>query len=210
MAKSPRGGRKSSAQQPGRLRIVAGKWRRRLLPVVDVAGLRPTPERVRETLFNWLAPRIDGARCLDLCAGSGALGFEALSRGASHAVMVERAKAAVHGLRSSADLLGAELGTDLRIVESDARQFLRQSPAEPYDLVFLDPPFQDDLLPELCRLLQQRAWLARDALVYIEHDREAPPDSLPSGWAIRKQSNAGNVTYLLLSPEPEETGSARP
>ncbi len=210
MAKSPQGGREKSAQQPGRLRIVAGKWRRRLLPVVDAKGLRPTPERVRETLFNWLAPRIEGARCLDLCAGSGALGFEALSRGAGLVVMVEKARVAARGLRSSAELLGAAVDTELRIVEADALRFLRDSPVEAFDLVFLDPPFQDDLLPELCRLLQQRAWLAHDALVYIEHDRDAPPASLPAGWGIKKTSNAGNVTYCLLSPCPEQAGSARP
>lgn len=204
MARTPRAGRRNGAQKPGRLRIVAGKWRRRLLPVVDVAGLRPTPERIRETLFNWLSPRIDGARCLDLCAGSGALGFEALSRGARRAVLVERAPTAVRGLRESARLL--EAGDDVQIVAGDALQFLSRQAGEQFDLVFLDPPFKDALLPDLCRLLHEGNWLADSALVYLERDRGMPTVALPPGWTVVKQSAAGNVSCMLLSPGQKEDG----
>jgi 16S rRNA (guanine966-N2)-methyltransferase len=199
MAKSPRSGRRTGNAGPGRLRIVAGKWRRRLLPVVDVPGLRPTSERVRETLFNWLAPVIDGARCLDLCAGSGALGFEAVSRGAALAVLVERATPAVKGLQDSAALLKAER-SEIEIVQADARRFLQATTPCAFDIVFLDPPYQDALLPELCRLLQDGGWLAAAARVYLEHDRKSPLPELPAGWQTMKQGQAGNVSYCLLTP----------
>ena len=200
MAKSPRARRKPGQSAPGRLRIVAGKWRRRLLPVVTVEGLRPTSERVRETLFNWLAPRIDGARCLDLFAGSGALGFEAVSRGASQSVLVERSRIAVKGLQASAELLQEGSQAALQIVQADALRFLQKTPEHRYNIVFLDPPYQDALLPELCRLLESGQWLADDALVYLEYDRKSPP-SLPKDWQIVKQGKAGSVSFCLMSPQ---------
>ncbi len=200
MAKSPRARRKAGQSAPGRLRIVAGKWRRRLLPVVDAPGLRPTSERIRETLFNWLAPRIDGARCLDLFAGSGALGFEAVSRGALQAVLVEQSRSAVKGMQASAELLQDGDLAELEIVQADALRFLQKSPGQQYDIVFLDPPYQDALLPELCRLLESGDWLADDALVYLEYDRKSPP-SLPNDWQVVKQSKAGRVSYCLMSPQ---------
>ena len=129
----------------GRLRIVAGNWRSRLLDIADVEGLRPTAERVRETLFNWLAPHLDGARCLDLFAGTGALGFEALSRGAGSCDFVERSPQAVRQLRANVDLLGACNAT---VVQDDALDFITRFSGMPYDVVFLDPPFAADLLAE--------------------------------------------------------------
>ena len=196
-----RGTRGSSS---GRLRIVAGKWRSRLLPVADVDGLRPTSERIRETLFNWLAPTIDGAHCLDLFAGSGALGFEALSRGASGVVFVENAPIAADTLRNNIDTLGA---TGARIVDTDAYEWLRTAEPRRFDIVFLDPPFAAGRYEELCRLLSDRGWLAERTLVYIEQERDQPTPALPEGWRVKKEKAAGNVRYTLV--EAVNGGSSR-
>ena len=181
--------------QSGRLRIVAGKWRSRLLQIADVPGLRPTSERVRETVFNWLAPRIAGARCLDLFAGTGALGLEALSRGAAETVFVETSSKAITMLKSSIRLLGAE-GARLR--HTDAFEFLDSNDNGEFDIVFLDPPFADANLGDLCRLLAGGSMLAPDAWIYIEEDRNAPATELPDGWQVIKTKNAGNVRYSLI------------
>ncbi len=196
MAKTRRSRTAATSAAPGHLRIVAGRWRRRRLPVATVEGLRPTSERVRETLFNWLAARIDGARCLDLCAGTGALGFEALSRGAAHASLVENARPALAALRTAVSELQAE---DAEIIAADAGRWLEEQPASPHDIVFIDPPYAAGLVAKLCRLLDERGWLAPNALVYIEHDRRQPPPTLPAHWSVHRENTAGNVRYLLLS-----------
>ncbi|MDJ0812862.1 MAG: 16S rRNA (guanine(966)-N(2))-methyltransferase RsmD [Woeseiaceae bacterium] len=180
--------------RPGRLRIVAGKWRSRLLDIADVDGLRPTAERIRETLFNWLAPTIAGSRCLDLCAGTGALGLEALSRGAKQVVFVEKSPVAARTLRANADLLEAE-GAEIR--QDDALGFLGRPPGQPFDIIFLDPPFAAAMHGELCRLLDENAWLRRGSLVYIEEDRATTPVDLPQGWDLTRSKTAGNVRYSL-------------
>ena len=179
--------------QAGRLRIVAGNWRSRLLEIADVEGLRPTSERIRETLFNWLAPTLSGARCLDLFAGTGALGLEALSRGAGSTVFVERSPVAVKQLRSNIDLLGADGAS---VVAGDAREYLR-SASKSFDIVFLDPPFAADILGETCRLLAETDCLADGALVYLEEDRSRKEPALPEGWQVLKNKTAGNVRYML-------------
>jgi 16S rRNA (guanine966-N2)-methyltransferase len=179
---------------PGRLRIVAGKWRSRLLDIADAPGLRPTSERIRETLFNWLAPHIDGARCLDLFAGTGALGLEALSRGARSTVFVEKSRKAVVALEHNVTALGAE-GADVR--HADAFDFVRQCESQSFDIVFLDPPFAADALDELCRLLDQAGVLADGCLVYLEEDRSRPAVNLPESWQLLKSKMAGNVRYSL-------------
>ena len=184
---------KTGKSQPGRLRIVAGKWRSRLLDIADVPGLRPTSERIRETLFNWLSMRLHGARCLDLFAGTGALGLEALSRGAAEAVFVEQSAAAVRTLQNNIRMLDANGAT---VMNADAFAYLESRPA-PFDIVFLDPPFAADSLDELCRLLQQRNVLANDALVYLEQDRSRPEVELPEQWQLLKNKTAGNVRYML-------------
>lgn len=155
-------------------------------------GLRPTGDRIRETLFNWLQPVIEGARCLDLFAGSGALGFEAASRGAGQVVMVELAGSVVRQLERNRDLLGLE---QVNIVRADALQFLEQS-ATGFDIVFLDPPFDNNLLDPLCRRLTQ-GWLSDGARIYMEEDlsRQFPP--LPDDWQWLKQKTAGQVRYAL-------------
>ena len=185
----------------GRLRIVSGKWRSRLLPVTDVDGLRPTSERVRETLFNWLAPVIDGARCLDLFAGTGALGFEALSRGAAFVDLVDKAPAAAAQLRDNVGLLSA---SGVGVHQMDAFDFIRRRGGRPrYDIVFLDPPFADDRYAELCRLLDEGGWLSPAALVYLEQDRGQPIPELPAGWRVKKEKTAGNVRYSLIEAKTE-------
>lgn len=159
-------------------------------------GLRPTSERIRETLFNWLEPRIAGARCLDLFAGSGALGLEALSRGAASVVLVERDELAANVLQGAVRSLDARGAT---LVRADARNFLETCPAQSFDLVFLDPPFAGYPAGELCRLLDASGCLAGGALVYLEQDRAAPPPVLPAGWTATRERTAGNVRYALIS-----------
>ncbi len=184
----------SDRSQAGRLRIVAGNWRSRLLDIADVDGLRPTSERIRETLFNWLAPRIHGSRCLDLFAGTGALGLEALSRGAASAVFVEQSPLAEKQLRENIGLLDADAATVLRL---DALDYLAGRPRERFDIVFLDPPFAADLLDETCRLLAEQQLLAGGALVYLEQDRGKSESQLPEAWRVLKDKTAGNVRYML-------------
>jgi 16S rRNA (guanine966-N2)-methyltransferase len=180
--------------RPGRLRIVAGKWRSRLLDIADVPGLRPTSERIRETLFNWLSPTIPGARCLDLFAGTGALGLEALSRGAGDVVFVEKSPVAAKVLRDNVQVLDA-LTADVR--QANALAFLEAPAGKKFDIVFLDPPFAADMLGDLCRLLDEASVLCSGALVYLEEDRARPETDLPPGWRILKSKTAGNVRYSL-------------
>lgn len=185
---------------PGQLRIVAGKWRSRLLQIADVPGLRPTSSRIRETLFNWLAPRLGGARCLDLCAGTGALGIEALSRGASQVVFVEPSPIAASVLDANLRALDATQG---ELVKTDAHRFLDQKPDDEFDIVFVDPPFAENMHVELCRLLNESGWLAGGARIYIESDRRQPEPALPKNWRVLKNKFAGNVRYVLATPEHE-------
>ena len=181
--------------RPGRLRIVAGKWRSRLLDIADVPGLRPTSERVRETLFNWLAPCIQGARCLDLFAGTGALGFEALSRGATSVVFVENSRRAITAIEKSTEVLDA---TGAVIHHGDAADFVRDSAPASFDIIFLDPPFADDRLEALCRQIDERGILAPGGRVYLEQDRAQPETPLPDRWRVLKNKTAGNVRYMLV------------
>jgi 16S rRNA (guanine966-N2)-methyltransferase len=155
--------------------------------------VRPTPDRVRETLFNWLAPVITGARCLDLYAGSGALGLEALSRGASRVVFVDRSVQACGAIRRALEILGSGAG-DVR--RANAGAYLA-GPAEAFDVVFLDPPFREGLVPETLEHLAGRGWLAPGASVYIESEREAGPPEPPPGWTIARSATAGQVGYHL-------------
>lgn len=175
------------------LRIVGGHWRGRRLRFPSLEGLRPTPDRVRETLFNWLAPLIEGSRCLDLFAGSGALGIEALSRGAAEAVFVERHSAASAQLRENLIALGAQ---GWRVERADARLWLR-GPAQPFEVVFLDPPFGQNLLPPVCTALEQGGWLAPQARIYLETERTLQDLQLPGNWSVIREKTAGQVSYGL-------------
>ncbi|MFQ6003862.1 MAG: 16S rRNA (guanine(966)-N(2))-methyltransferase RsmD [Woeseia sp.] len=181
---------------PGRLRIVAGKWRSRLLRIMDEPGLRPTSERTRETLFNWLSPVIGGARCLDLFAGTGALGIEALSRGAARVVFVDNSAHVVAALRKNLSELHA---VNVEVYRRDALAYLREADPEPFDIVFLDPPFEKDLLSELCRSLVGNRWLDDNAVVYLEQGSDGARTELPEGWVTTHRKIAGKVSYSLVN-----------
>lgn len=178
----------------GQLRIIGGEWRSRRFAFPDGPGLRPTPDRVRETLFNWLAPYIEGTRVLDPFTGSGALYLEALSRGAREALALDLNPDSVAALRGTLDTLCCGTG---QLLQADALRYLANQAATPYDLVFLDPPFNLGLLQPVCTLLEERGWLANDAWVYTES--EAAPSSLglPGNWRLHREKKTGNVHYAL-------------
>jgi 16S rRNA (guanine966-N2)-methyltransferase len=180
------------AAMPNRIRIIGGSLRNSRLDVPDVPGLRPTAERVRETLFNWLAPMIAGARCLDLCAGTGALGIEALSRGAASVQFVERDIRTAQALRANLERFEAKDG---QVAAIDAQLFLRGTP-QPQDLVFLDPPFALDLWATLARQLELGGWLSAQAWIYVESPRAIAP-ALPLDWRLHREGHAGEVRFAL-------------
>ena len=190
----------SKGSPTNQLRIIAGMWRGRKLSFPDVEGLRPTGDRIRETLFNWLAPEIQGARCLDLFAGSGALGIEALSRGASESLMIERDPKAAAQLKLNLDLLKATQG---RVVVDDALSRLKKgNQDEPYHIVFVDPPFQLDVWQAIVNALEEGHWLADDATIYIESGRDAHYYT-PINWQLHRDKNAGAVSYRLFYREQQ-------
>lgn len=176
------------------LRIIAGQWRGRRFrfPPLDI---RPTPDRVRETLFNWLQPRIEGAHCLDLFAGSGALGLEALSRGAASVLFVEQQRSAVTALEQ---LLQAWQAAGASVYCGSALHYLEGSPRQRFDLVFLDPPYADDLLRASAMALEP-GWLKPDARIYLEHARRTAPPTLPARWRELRAGTAGEVRYHLYA-----------
>ena len=192
------------SEPPSKVRIVGGDWKRTPLVVVDAPGLRPTPDRVRETLFNWLGQRLDTWRCLDLYAGTGALGLEAASRGASKVVLVERDARAAAALRTARERLDAEA---VEVVQGDAATYLSNT-RDRFDLVFLDPPFGS---AELERVLPRlAAVLAPGATVYVEADRplapDVPPLSAVPGLVAHRADKAGQVHYHLLHLTPPAPG----
>jgi 16S rRNA (guanine966-N2)-methyltransferase len=176
------------------VRIIGGGWRGRRVSFPDIPGLRPTPDRVRETLFNWLQHAIVGARCLDLFAGSGALGLEALSRGAIEVVFVEQAVAAARALQEQLIRFGADRKG--RVAEMGATRYLR-SAAQPFDIVFMDPPFGRDALAEYVPMLDAGNWLKLGGLVYLENEKTAGAPELPPHWELLKSKSAGEVGYHL-------------
>ncbi len=177
-----------------RLRIIAGQWRSRQLQFQNLPELRPTPARVRETLFNWLQYDIAASRCLDLFAGSGALGFEAASRGARRVLQVERNTAACSHLRANAAALAAQ---QIEILQQDVLTFLQGSP-EAFDVVFLDPPFGRDLLLPCCLALEENGWLAEQAKIYLETETGLALQGLPQNWQQLKSKTASEVAYRLF------------
>jgi len=177
------------------LRIIGGNWRGRRLRFPAAALIRPTPDRVRETLFNWLGARVVDARCLDLFAGSGALGLEALSRGAAHVTFVERDGQAVRELRARLAEWGAR---DARVERGDALAFLARS-ARPFDIAFLDPPFAAGLLGEAAALLEENGWLSDAAFIYVECGARAGVPELPARWLPLRTKSAGEVGYHLYA-----------
>lgn len=177
---------------PGRIRMIGGSLRNSRLDVPDLPGLRPTPERVRETLFNWLAPMIEGMHCLDLCAGTGALGMEALSRGAAHVQFVEPDTQVAQALNANLVRLKA---MNAQVAALDASQFLLGA-ARPFGLVFLDPPFGLQLWSTLAEQLEAGGWFAAQAWIYVESPRGVTP-TLPTNWQPHRESHAGEVCFAL-------------
>lgn len=175
------------------VRIIGGEWRSRRIRFPAVPGLRPTPDRIRETLFNWLQGEIEGVRCLDLYAGSGALGFEAASRGAARVVEVERDSRVCTALRQNCATLDAH---QIEVVQADVSRFLT-GPASMFQMVFLDPPFRRGFVPPSCELLDQRGWLADKAWIYLEAEAELRLDRLPARWSMIRSNKAGDVGYHL-------------
>ncbi len=190
--------KKSSTKSSGKLRIIGGTWRSRQLAVVEQAGLRPTTDRVRETLFNWLQPDISQARCLDVFAGSGALGFEAASRGAKQVLMLEQSAAACKQLNENISCLQAQ---QISCVQCDALQWIKNA-AQTFDVVFIDPPYASQLLAETCQLLEQHSILADNALIYLEQNSKEALPPMPSNWQLLKQKKAGQIGYYLAKREP--------
>jgi 16S rRNA (guanine966-N2)-methyltransferase len=185
------------ARPPRELRIIAGEWRGRKLRFPDRTSIRPTPDRVRETLFNWIGARVRGLRALDLFAGSGALGLECLSRGAAGVTFIDSDPRAVQALR---ERLAEWRAQGAEVERADARGWLaaRRSPARPpFDLVFLDPPFAAGLLAAIVRDLETGDWLAPGALVYLEAPSDTGLPALPQEWEPLRSGKAGAVGYHL-------------
>ncbi len=178
-----------------RVRIIGGEWRSRVLQFPDAPGLRPTPDRVRETLFNWLQFSVVGTRCLDLFAGSGALGFEALSRGAAAVTALETDTAAAAALRQNATLLGTD---KLQVIQQDAVRWLSQPAPHQFDLVLVDPPFAANLHQRCFELLHEHGWLAKNARVYLEAGQALASMPMPTGWQLERHKQAGDVHYGLV------------
>jgi 16S rRNA (guanine966-N2)-methyltransferase len=181
--------------RPGSVRIIGGRWRGRRIQFPASVALRPTPDRVRETLYNWLSGSLTGARVLDAFAGSGALGLEALSRGAAAALFIEADRGICRQLAATVAELGADTG---RVLCADAYAYLSAPARERFDLVLLDPPFQTGRLPELCTLLDSRGWLAPRAWIYLEHAAKDDIAPLPAHWGHWRELRAGAVRSTLV------------
>lgn len=200
---------RKTASNSSSLRIIGGEWRGRRLQFPEIEGLRPTPDRVRETLFNWLMPVIAGARCLDLFAGSGALGLEALSRGAASVTFVDLSRQVKQSIEANLALLKTNRA---RVYASDALSWTQQAPAEQFDILFLDPPFRKQMLTACCETLEARGMLAPGAYIYIEAEEELTRLIVPGTWRLHRHQRAGQVQYALFirdanatAPKPETT-----
>ncbi|ELY4157796.1 16S rRNA (guanine(966)-N(2))-methyltransferase [Cronobacter turicensis] len=191
--------KKPTSSGSGQIRIIGGQWRGRKLPVPDSPGLRPTTDRVRETLFNWLAPYLVGARCLDCFAGSGALGLEALSRYAANATLLEMERGVAQQLQKNLATLKSSAA---KVVNTNTLNFLSQN-GEPHDIVFVDPPFRKGLLEEALNLLETRGWLAPQALIYVESEVENGLPPVPASWQLHREKVAGQVAYRLYLRESQ-------
>lgn len=185
----------------GQIRIIGGQWRGRKLPVPESAGLRPTTDRVRETLFNWLAPWLPQARCLDCFAGSGALGIEALSRYAKTVTLLELERSVARQLSTNLQQLNA---SQSQVISTNTLAWLNMN-GQPYDIVFVDPPFRKGLLDETLALLEKHHWLADEAVIYTESEVEQGLPKVPTHWQLYREKIAGQVAYrLYLRSVPQE------
>ncbi|CAM3910899.1 16S rRNA (guanine(966)-N(2))-methyltransferase RsmD [Vibrio aquimaris] len=185
----------------GFVRIISGLWRGRKLPVHDAEGLRPTTDRVKETLFNWLAQDIPHAKCLDLYAGSGSLGFEAASRQAEEVTMIELNQSTFAQLKQNISSLNAK---NLIAIQADTLSYLQQS-GSPHHIAFIDPPFHKGLLKQTVCLLENNGWLADDAMIYIETEKELKLEGVPSNWHLHREKHAGQVSYRLFLRTQNDT-----
>ena len=189
----------SKQSKKNSIRIIGGDWRGRRLPVLDLLGLRPSTDRVRETLFNWLMHDIHSSSCLDLFAGSGALGFESLSRGAKFVQLVELNRDATETLRKNMALFKVNANnTRAELDNQDAIKFLGRPASTSFDIVFLDPPFQSDMIESAAELLETNCWLKGDATIYIECDSRKSLQGLPANWLQRKQGRVGQSAFYLF------------
>ena len=179
-----------------RIRIIGGEWRSRQLPFIEAPGLRPTPDRVRETLFNWLQGKVAGAHCLDLFSGSGAIAFEALSRYADKVVLVEKHAAVAQQLKENIDLLGAE-SSRVNVINMDASKYLEQA-EDAFDLIFLDPPFRKGFVDEVMTLILADGLLKPDGMIYLEYEMGLEPDFEAWGMSVFRETRAGQVVSVLL------------
>lgn len=198
----PRSAKSSPKQPPGHqtLRIIGGQWRGRKLPFVSADGLRPTGDRIRETLFNWLMPDLPGAHCLDAFSGSGALALEALSRGAQSATLLELNPQAAAQIRHNLSLLQCDRG---QVIQTDSLAWLQQpthpaaTPSPTFDIVFVDPPFQHDFWQATIAALEDHQWLSKGAAIYIETPKNLPL-SIPANWQLHREKHAGGVSFRLF------------
>lgn len=186
--------RSSAGGQSGFVRIISGKWRGKKLPVADALGLRPTTDRVKETLFNWLMHDTAQSTVMDCFAGSGSLGLEALSRYAAFVTLVEKAPALARQLQRHLQSLAAN---NAEVVNTDCLQWLQRPALRQYNLVLIDPPFRQGLAVPCCQALEQQGWLSESALIYLETEKELPLASLPANWQLLKEKVAGQLAYRL-------------
>ncbi|AOT09601.1 16S rRNA (guanine(966)-N(2))-methyltransferase RsmD [Pseudoalteromonas luteoviolacea] len=187
--------RKPQARTDGHIRIISGKFKGRKLPVKDVEGLRPTTDRVKETVFNWLMADIRDANVLDCFAGSGSLGLESLSRFANTATFIELDKTAAAQIKQNIQTLALN---NAQVVQTSALDYLiNNEQKRTFDIVYLDPPFRKDLLAPCCELLESAEWLHDESLIYVEFEKEAKP-VLPANWQLLKEKKAGQVICMLF------------
>lgn len=189
-----------SGDSMGELRIIGGDWRSRKLRFPDAGGVRPTPARTRETLFNWLSFHLAGNDCLDLFAGSGALGLEALSRGAGSVSLVDHTPALARALRDNLRLLKSDRGD---VVCADVDSYLAHRTRAPFDIVFMDPPFHQGWLERILPVLDAQGWVKPRGWVYVEHESDMATPAVPSNWHLHRQKTAGQVSYCLFRVQPD-------
>lgn len=193
---------KTPSPSTSQLKIIAGQWRSRNIKFLQLEGVRPTPNRIRETLFNWLAPSIREARCLDLFAGSGILGIEALSRGASECTFVDQSAEVCKQIRGQLDLLNANINKTRshKVVHDNAKSWLnKKSSQDHYDVIFLDPPFNQNLLPAYFQLIAEKQLLAPNGCLYAESESPINLMNLPNHWNLQRSKSAGDVHYGLIA-----------
>lgn len=188
----------------GQVRIISGQWRSRKLPIHDLEGLRPTTDRVRETLFNWIASDIRGARVLDCFAGSGALSLETLSRYAEFATMIELQKNAANQLKQNLATLQCQ---NAEVINGDSLQVLAKGTQNGFDIVFIDPPFRKELATKAIELLMAQQWLNNNALIYVETESEIATLPVPASWVPLKEKQAGQVIYRLYQYQTTDTSA---